>query len=523
MGPVIRGPDGKMKITRLGLLLCMDGFPAFNQQRKGAISLMPAEFSIISHPPWSRYDVDNMLPWLIIPHDMSSPNQLKYFDYLCEKELNPLAETGVKGPDGPVKIIIIGATLDLKGKEKFYHQKAVQSYCGCSTCSVHFDVGPEGPIYAVARRFLPRGHPLRQKRCVFHGMSFEFVQEERRPEPAIKTSQIIFKYDAIRRLRGVEHFCGQKGPIMMRKYKCLEYSRFNLLEWMHGIKCLCVNVFDFLLGKEGPFDKRARDTCKKLGVFPDLWPGHVVCLSQTRTRALSMLSDQQIQSGDTTFNRRWLRKCAKRVEKGERVEDLRRRVTALRDRAKAGEPIVLEGVKNPLPWRLTSIAKKIVDKRVVRLCYPHYTPVCNIDDQSFIYRAGVWRTASKLIAFLVVLVPVLRGFVPKFRCALRSLIWGLRILEGRALSVNEADACKLDRGFKALHKNDIPRAKKLILEGLSMMEAVVAVCLLVPAVHSLCHYPWGAELWALLKLLWMICFGSSWSNHFLLNLPDTYL
>ena len=174
MGPLTRGPDGKIKLTRIGLLLCMDGFPAFHTKRKGAISLMPAECSIVSHPPWSRYDPDNMLVWLIVPNDMSSPNQLKYFDYLCVNELNPLAEDGVEGPDGPVKIIIIGAALDLKGKEKFYHQKTVQSYCGCSTCEVHFDVGPEGPIYAVARQFLPGAHPLRQKRCIFHGLSFEF-------------------------------------------------------------------------------------------------------------------------------------------------------------------------------------------------------------------------------------------------------------------------------------------------------------------------------------------------------------
>lgn len=135
-----------------------------------------------------------------------------------------------------------------------------------------------------------------------------------------------------------------------------------------------------------------------------------------------MLDDQQIQSGDTTFNRRWLRKCGIRVDQKERVNDLRRRVTSLRDRARSGEPIVLEGTKNPLPWRLTPIAKKIVDKRIVNLSYPHYTPVCNIDNESFIYRAGIWRTASKLVAFLVILVPVLRGFVPKLRCALRFVM-----------------------------------------------------------------------------------------------------
>ena len=87
------------------------------------------------------------------------------------------------------------------------------------------------------------------------------------------------------------------------------------------------------------------------------------------------------------------------------------------------------------------------------------------------------------------------------------MIWGLRILEGRTLSANEADACNLDRGFKALRKTDIARAKKLIIEGLSMLEGSVPICLLVPAMHTLCHYPAGAELWGLLKLLWMISFG----------------
>ena len=524
MGPMIRGRDGKLKVSRIGLLLCMDGFPAFNQQRKGAISLCPAEFCIISHPPWSRYDPDNMLPWLIVPDNMPAANQLKYFNYLCVHELNPLEKCGVPGPDGPVKIKIIGASLDLKGKEKFYHQKAVQSYCGCSTCTIHFDVGPEGPIYAAARLYLPPDHPLRARRCKFNGYVFEFVKEEHRREPKLKTSQTLFKYDAMRKARGVEHFCGQKGPVMLSKYLCMEYARFNLLEWMYGIKCACVNIFDFLLGREGPFDMRARRTSKQLGVFPDIWPGQVVYASQARIRAVAMLQDEQIQSGDSTFNRRWLRKFEIRPPAREGIEFLRRRLTSLRDRAVAGERIILEGAKNPLPWRLTPMAKKIVDKRVVNLCYPHYTPLCNIDDQSFIFRAGVWRTASKLIAFNVVLVTVLRGFVAKLRCALRSLIWGLRLLEGRSLSVNEARALKLDGGHKAMHEIDTKKAKKLIIEGLSMLEGCIAICLIVPAIHSLCHYPGGAELWGLLRLVWMISFGTSTFcnlTHFLLNLLET--
>ena len=141
------------------------------------------------------------------------------------------------------------------------------------------------------------------------------------------------------------------------------------------------------------------------------------------------------------------------------------------------------------------------------MCYPHYTPVCHIPGESFIKRAGIWRTANKLIAFLILLVPSLRGFVPKLRVGLRSLIWGLRILEGQTLSVNEADELHVERGAKTLNASDIKRARTLIIEGLSLIEGCCPVCVLVPAIHCLVHYADGAELHGLLRLLWMISFG----------------
>lgn len=63
-----------------------------------------------------------MMPWLLIPADMSAEAQLKYFKYVVQTELNPLQSQGVPGPDGPVQIKLFGAALDLKGKEKFYNQ-----------------------------------------------------------------------------------------------------------------------------------------------------------------------------------------------------------------------------------------------------------------------------------------------------------------------------------------------------------------------------------------------------------------
>ena len=160
MGPlVIR--NGRIVLTRMGFLLCFDGFPAFHMKRKGAISLCPGELINLSLPPHMRYDPDNIMVWLLIPNEMKAEDQLKYFNYVIKTELNPLFLHGVEGPDGPCAIKLFGGAFDLKGKEKFYNQMPVGSYCGCSTCDVHFDQGPGGPIFACARRYLPADHPLR--------------------------------------------------------------------------------------------------------------------------------------------------------------------------------------------------------------------------------------------------------------------------------------------------------------------------------------------------------------------------
>jgi len=212
----------------MGLMLCMDGFPAFHAKHKGAPSLMPAEFINLSLPPHLRYDPDNMLCWMLIPHDMSASKQLKYFRYVCKEELNPLQVDGVPGPDGPVLVKLFGASLDLKGKEKFYDQIGVIGYCGCSTCVIHYDKGPAGPIYGCSRQFLPAGHPLRQKDCVFEGLRLTFRNEELRPPPATKTTQTIFKLVSMARRLRVHHYLGQKGPPMLMAMKGFKYDRFNL-------------------------------------------------------------------------------------------------------------------------------------------------------------------------------------------------------------------------------------------------------------------------------------------------------
>ena len=220
------------------------------------------------------------------------------------------------------------------------------------------------------------------------------------------------------------------------------------------------------------------------------------------------MQDDTISTGNANWCRRWLRVCDVQLPADARIRQLRERVQALRDTALRGERIPLANAKGPLPWRLTSQAKEIVNRRVLGISYPHDTPTCSVGADSFINKAGCWRTASKLTAFLVILVPALRGYVKPFRTGLRSLVHGLRILEGQTYSVNEMDARGLNRGAKALSEADIARATKLILEGLSIIEGSVPVCLLVPAFHCLCHYGDGALMHGLLRLFWMMAFGT---------------
>ena len=308
--------------------------------------------------------------------------------------------------------------------------------------------------------------------------------------------------------RGREHYLGQKGPPLMRSLSNFSYENFNILEWMHNLARAHDNFLELLIGRgDGVFDQRARASCRHLNIFPDLWPEKMQYLSQIRTKRLSELSDDDISRQQHGWCRKWLRMCGIIRPQTERVRELRRRVIALRDAAVRGERIPIQGTNNPLPWRLTAAGKFTVNKRVAEIIYPHYTPVVNLGKDSFINKTGCWRTASKLIAFLCFLVPCLLGFVQEFRNGLRSLVWGLRILAGQTYSVDESIKLKIQVSQCALKKSDIRKATKLIIEGLSMIEGCCPVCLIVPAVHCLCHYGDGADLHGILTLLWMICFG----------------
>ena len=199
----------------------------------------------------------------------------------------------------------------------------VTSYCGCSHCDVHFDVGPGGPIYALARRYLPAGHVLRSQLCTFKGHQFEFRNNETRRPPSMQTTQSIFKLTALQRARNVSHFLGQKGPTMFSTLLKFDYCSFNFVEWMHNLARAFDNLMDFLVGRDAKFDARCRRGVQTLGIFRDVC--QPVMLSRARTNALARVTDALISRGNSTWCRRWLRMCGKQPPADELVRDLRRR------------------------------------------------------------------------------------------------------------------------------------------------------------------------------------------------------
>ena len=87
------------------LLLAVDAIPAF---KKYGISLLLAEFLVLSLPPWLRYKADNMLITMILPHTMSADSQRKFFNYAIKADYNVLLREGVDGPYGKMPVKIFG-------------------------------------------------------------------------------------------------------------------------------------------------------------------------------------------------------------------------------------------------------------------------------------------------------------------------------------------------------------------------------------------------------------------------------
>ena len=143
-------------------------------------------------------------------------------------------------------------TLDLKGKEKFLDQVSVMSYVGCSHCAVKFPRGHRGPRFGVARRYLPKDHPLRRQ----VSLPYEYPEAEHAGTLLMSTNTHLMDTctyvlttgpDALKDTAFVhtaasralnspdKHCIGQKGLPMFAKLHNYCYEKMNIPDVMHNL------------------------------------------------------------------------------------------------------------------------------------------------------------------------------------------------------------------------------------------------------------------------------------------------
>ena len=406
--------------STIKLHFCYDGFPLCSYA--GCASMTPAEFVVLSLPPWLRYKLNNILISILLPDGMSAEAQKNFFDHVIAVDYNALFTDGFDVDGTHYNVHIFGTTLDLKGREKFLNQVSVQSYCGCSRCRNVFPKGCGGPRFAIARQFLPPGHPLRRRT---YGPLLQYPSQERAGAPAIKDT--AFVYDAARRALegGYAHFLGQKGLPLFHSLDYYSYEHMDIADWMHGCGCLYKWIRKTIVGPQGDdhtsakklrdvADKTARKQLKTNNVFPDLWEDAPVYLDPRKTSLLRSLSPDAILKEGVKWCRRWWKTCGKTVPKGTRVAALRSQILQWRKYLldnPTSKLVISTGTK-PLPWRLTKNASIEIDERIRSIVYPHGINGCSKGDSSFLRKSGrTWRTAEKLTALLCILPTVLRDYV----------------------------------------------------------------------------------------------------------------
>ena len=285
------------------------------------------------------------------------------------------------------------------------------------------------------------------------------------------------------------------------------YEDMLVLDWMHGLSGLYKWAKKISVGPYGDksasrsqkrvaLELKERRQCKANDVFPQLWPDAPVYLDENSAQILRNLDPDTILHESTVWCKRWWKICRKKVESGTRVTALREQVLTWHNylTTDVSRKLIIDTgcslhihtslhhtthtIKsshptgcNPLPWRLDDRELARADARVCNIVYPHGTNGCSKEGVSFFKKSGrAWRTSEKILAFMRIMTTATRGFIPIFRAALRKLIWGLRILEGRCVSGNEAVSLNVQPGCTPLLESDIEKSSPLIIEGLSEME-----------------------------------------------------
>ena len=148
-----------------------------------------------------------------------------------------------------------------------------------------------------------------------------------------------------------------------------------------------------------------------------------------------------------------------------------------------------DGTATLPPWRLTREQVTLMDKRVRRMWWPHYTDKLARNGASFWVKPDrMWKAKHKWLCLMSILPTCLNGYVAAVQLSLVYTVSALRGLMGQVYSAIEA----LSRGEEACTRSiDIPLIEKLgrdLIYGLCLLEGCTPVDHLNPAAHHIAHY-----------------------------------
>ena len=390
-----------------------------------------------------------------------------------------------------------------------------QSAQGCPDC-VHENPSHISRMMYLGgtRRHLSPDSPLRQRRC---GV-YQFINAELRPPAVRRTTQLMKECLQIAKDNNLQHVCGFTGQPMLSLRIGFDYILDNIAEWMHALARVFVFFVAIIFGSHGGssraanwasrcMDSKHRIECERLDIFPIVWPNRRIKLTDDQRAALLQPSDADVAGTTRPELERWAHSIGEKTSDLS-MDELRAKVMNIRRRLRQPEDYFFVPTSPAqLPWRLSRTAFDQVDRRVLRMVFPHNTESLVKDGRTFLqYSNASNKTSKKLLALLVVLPTVLRGHVQALRRGLRLVVLGLRMLEGQVHSYNECIRLGVEPGSRTFDNRLIPKIRRLIVTGLAMVTGSVPPSSLIPCLHLLSHYAEHAALFGILKWYWMMCF-----------------
>ena len=372
-GPLCSGRN--RGLGRIVLHGCVDGVEAYAHGRQlFCATVKPLQYLVANLAPWLRYKVKHMLVHALIPAHLKGKAAKKYYDWLGRHEMTPLYRDGVQG----VRVIVYGNTLDTPGRREILNMQSVTAFYPCPHCLHSWQPGLRGQVYCGYRRFLPPGHPWRQRRFTFMGLTYEFKDVETRDPPRLRNDNNVRVMVA--RAVPTRPFLGHKGPTFLSEWEGVDWEG-HFCDKMHDLKLLCDMTLKGLVGansSNGMYKAWAtkrkdyfhRQDCRAYGIFTDFY------------------SDAE----------------------------------------------------SPPPWRLSKEEVGMCDRRVRSMWWPHHMDMACYGNHSFwTHSDRIWKASHKRYVLLTIIPTCLYGcHVPEVHTALLMLASALRHLGGQVICLEEA-------------------------------------------------------------------------------------